>query len=549
MKATLFLSLMLSGLLCFGQNQFEWVYPSPVDGIYRNSGEYLDIKLKVFNPPYDAKYDILVNGKSIYENSKSNVVALRTGYISAKVSLKNGIKSIVATMTVDNMTYKSKSLVVINKIAPLPRLFLLTVGATPPDIKYTEEDAEDIYDIFTSERCGKSGLYSNIIAEKLTGNEAKASDILAAIKDMARGKDMLPTDVFILYISSHGENIDDRFHIQGSDYTNKVPDKTSVAAREIYDVLDEVPAKKLLFFDACESGTGAGVKGEGMSIQDYRNYIINARTGYSVITSSLGTQKSYYHDDWQNGAFTEVLLEGLKGRANYDNDEVITTNEIFRYLSGRVPEICKEVKGINSPQNPDMVKDQLGDFPFFDGLCSPDISDDRVDIDGGISKKPTKGFGSYIFENGDGYEGNWKNQQMNGEGTYYYQKTGERYVGAWKNDYRSGEGQLFNAEGNLLYDGNWVNDMQNGQGIYFYDDGSRYIGEWKNNQKHGMGKLTILNEGYYYGKFKNGELHGKGTFYYIDGSSYEGRWKNGEKGKGIRYDSDETVKKMVKKSL
>lgn len=532
MKATLFLSLMLSGLLCFGQNQFEWIYPNPNSGTYQNSGDHLYIKLKVFNPPYDAKYDVLVNGKSIYENSKSDVVALRTGHINTRVPLRDGNKSIVVTMTINNTTYKSKSLTVVNKAVSLPRLFLLAVGATPPDIDYTVEDAEDIYNIFTNERCGES-LYSDVIAERLVGTEAKASDILAAIKDMTRGKDMLPSDVFILYISSHGKNINGKFHIQGSDYTNKVPEKTTVAAHEIYDVLDEVSAKKLLFFDACESGTGVGVKGERMSIQDYRNYIINSRTGYSVITSSKGTQQSYYHDNWQNGAFTEALLEGLRGRANYNNDEVITTNEIFTFLSKEVPKICGEV-GVIGLQNPDIVEDQLGDFPFFDGLCSPDVPTGGVGVD--VPKKKPSKSGSYIFPNGDGYKGNWKNEQMHGEGTYHYQKTGERYIGTWKNDYRNGEGQLFNAEGNLLYDGNWSNDMRNGEGIYFYDDGSRYIGGWKNNQQHGTGKHTIPDEGYYKGKFKKGKYSGFGIFYHVDGSRYEGKWKNGKKkGRGKWY--------------
>ncbi len=547
MKATLFLSLMLSGLLCFGQNQFEWIYPNPNNGIYQNSGDYLDIKLKVVNPPYDAKYDVQVNGKSIYQNSKAKTVALRTGHISVKVPLKDGGKSIVVTMTVNNTTYKSESLTVINKAVTLPRLFLLAIGATPPDIKYTVEDAEDIYNLFTNERCGES-LYSDVIAELRTGDDAEASDILTAIQDITKGRDMLPTDVFILYISSHGQNIDDEFYIQGSDYTIKVPNKTSVAASEIYDILDEIPAKKLLFFDACESGDdeGIGTKGGPMSIQDYRNYIINARTGYSVITSSGASQQSYYHDKWQNGAFTEALIKGLKGRANYDNDEVITTNEIFAFLSKEVPKICEEVRA-SGPQNPDMVEDELGDFPFFDGLCAPEISTNGPNVDVN-TLKPTKGFGAYVFKNGDGYEGNWKNGQMYGEGTYFYQKSGERYIGTWKNGYRSGEGQLFNAKGNLLYDGNWSNDMRNGEGIYFYDNGSRYIGTWKNDQQHGTGKHTIPDEGYYEGKFKKGKYNGIGIFYFIDGSHYEGKWKNGEKRRGKWYNIDETVKKMVGKN-
>ena len=41
------------------------------------------------------------------------------------------------------------------------------------------------------------------------------------------------------------------------------------------------------------------------------------------------------------------------------------------------------------------------------------------------------------------------------------------------------------------YEGQFKNDVRNGQGTYYYADGiSVYEGSWKDNKKHGEGKIT-----------------------------------------------------------
>ena len=61
-----------------------------------------------------------------------------------------------------------------------------------------------------------------------------------------------------------------------------------------------------------------------------------------------------------------------------------------------------------------------------------------------------------IYENGDKYEGDWKNGLKEGKGVYYY-KNGNRYEGDYQNDKREGKG------------------------IKYYKNGDKYEGDWKNN--------------------------------------------------------------------
>ena len=67
------------------------------------------------------------------------------------------------------------------------------------------------------------------------------------------------------------------------------------------------------------------------------------------------------------------------------------------------------------------------------------------------------GQGTYIYPNGEKYEGDWKNGKYHGQGTFT-RPNGTGYVGEYK-------------------DG-----LPNGQGSLTYLDGRKYVGEWKNNK-------------------------------------------------------------------
>ena len=43
-------------------------------------------------------------------------------------------------------------------------------------------------------------------------------------------------------------------------------------------------------------------------------------------------------DALQHGVFTFFLIEGLKGRADYDGDGLITVDEAYRFVSEAVPD-------------------------------------------------------------------------------------------------------------------------------------------------------------------------------------------------------------------
>ena len=65
---------------------------------------------------------------------------------------------------------------------------------------------------------------------------------------------------------------------------------------------------------------------------------------------------------------------------------------------------------------------------------------------------------------------------------------GEKYEGGWKNNKKEGEGVLINKK--EKYEGEFKNDMKNGKGTIYYDDGSIYDGYFKDDKKiKGLGEL------------------------------------------------------------
>ena len=57
-----------------------------------------------------------------------------------------------------------------------------------------------------------------------------------------------------------------------------------------------------------------------------------------IITASSANEVSEEKDDLQHGVFTYYLLEGLRGKADTDQDGMVTVDEAYRYVSDKVPQ-------------------------------------------------------------------------------------------------------------------------------------------------------------------------------------------------------------------
>lgn len=94
--------------------------------------------------------------------------------------------------------------------------------------------------------------------------------------------------------------------------------------------------------------------------------------------------------------------------------------------------------------------------------------------------------GTFRFENGDEYKGQWKKGKQEGYGVYEF-INGDTYKGAWK-------------------DG-----VMEGRGTYTYANGDKYIGMWKEGKMNGRGHFhwnlpgDLMTNAVYEGFFKDGK--------------------------------------------
>jgi hypothetical protein len=94
-----------------------------------------------------------------------------------------------------------------------------------------------------------------------------------------------------------------------------------------------------------------------------------------------------------------------------------------------------------------------------------------------------QGKGVQTLPNGDRFEGSWKDDRKDGEGTYASAE-GWTYTGGFRNDRFEGHGVMTDRQGDR-YDGAWKAGHRNGQGTYTAADGTRVTGVWVDDKLAG----------------------------------------------------------------
>lgn len=159
------------------------------------------------------------------------------------------------------------------------------------------------------------------------------------------------------------------------------------------------------------------------------------------------------------------------------------------------------------------------------------------------------GSGSFAFQSGALYEGEWLDYQLEGQGKLFVPLEGT-YTGMFSNSMKDGQGTFVWKNGDS-YSGDWKEDAINGEGVYTFSDGSTMEGRFQNNAfwqgayrvSNEMGeyviqyadgemvsaKITFSDGTKYDGGFAEGKINGDGVIQYPNGDSYAGSYLQGER--------------------
>jgi WD40 repeat protein len=230
---------------------------------------------------------------------------------------------------------------------PKLTLYVLAIGITHykdvrQNLRFAAKDAEDFVALAKAQ---EGGLYEKVILppghESLRDGDATRAAIIEGL-DWIMGAVAKTTDVAMVFLSGHGITTPDRhYRFLPYDYDDNHPLPTTISDSELQDYLTKIGGKKIFFFDTCYSGGVLGAKATDTQpdVDKFANELKAAENGIVIFASSTGKQLSLERDEWNNGAFTKALVEGMRGAAARPGLSAISISDLNGYVSERVNQL------------------------------------------------------------------------------------------------------------------------------------------------------------------------------------------------------------------
>ncbi|MBA3016661.1 MAG: caspase family protein [Proteobacteria bacterium] len=224
-----------------------------------------------------------------------------------------------------------------------------------PSLNYAQKDAKEYANYLRH----YMGLDDNHLME-LYDEQATATEIRTILGDELYKKAYKPEDTVFIFYAGHGAPDKDPRSKDGDGITkyilphNADPKRlfgTAIRMDEIADIFNRIGAERVVFFaDSCFSGASGGrtvlAKGSRAILSDAFLNRLTAGKGRIILTSSNANEVSQESEKFKHGIFTYYLLKGLKGDADYNNDNEINIDELSLYLKSQVR---KETNGAQNP--------------------------------------------------------------------------------------------------------------------------------------------------------------------------------------------------------
>ena len=223
-----------------------------------------------------------------------------------------------------------------------PNLYALLIGVSKYERRelslfYAAKDAGDLDKALKAQAGGMYGAVKTRLLMDARATAANIGDGLSWLEDNVGENDMA-----LVFLAGHGvTDAKQRFYFLPVDGDPNRLRGTAIAQITLQDSLSSLAGKVLMFIDACHAGQGIQWK-EGRAAADITavvNTLSSAENGIVMFASSTGRELSIEDHRWENGAFTEALLEGLAGKADFTGDKAISVTEMSLWLSERVKQL------------------------------------------------------------------------------------------------------------------------------------------------------------------------------------------------------------------
>lgn len=213
-------------------------------------------------------------------------------------------------------------------------------------LKFPSKDANDFVGILGKQ---VNTLYGDAEIRLLVNAQADRKNVLEGLKWLR--EKVGPDDMGVLFLAGHGFMLRNGYYFAPSDLDLASDDtgiKTGVPGSAIQETLANLKGRGVFFLDTCHSGFALSELRINTDMTGALNDMGDEKA-VVVMAGSAGRQSAAEADEWNNGAFTKAILEGLKGNADYARTGRITPPLLHSYVSTRVKKMT------DNQQTPKMV--------------------------------------------------------------------------------------------------------------------------------------------------------------------------------------------------
>ena len=156
--------------------------------------------------------------------------------------------------------------------------------------------------------------------------------------------DATPNDTVLVSFSGHGglrsEEVGEKFKLIGYvcpiDFDGKREKDTSLPVDELRQMLQEcLAAQKLLLLDSCHSGSAGTAS--GFTIAENVGHALQKAQGLITFAACRRDEVSSEDREAGHGAFTLSFVQGLEGSADFDQNRIVDSDELYRHVLAEVP--------------------------------------------------------------------------------------------------------------------------------------------------------------------------------------------------------------------
>ncbi|MBM3978671.1 MAG: hypothetical protein FJ304_00005 [Planctomycetes bacterium] len=244
------------------------------------------------------------------------------------------------------------------------------------DLTSAKADATSLRDQLDTFRGPKRSFAAADLAVRLDAEVARKSltDGLDALAKRAK-----PDDLLVVFFAGHGDFLMPKdgplpgegraalaaegvFLFCCPNYSPANPGATALAVEELFAALARVNCRKLVLIDACHSGRAA--------VPSVLRRCAPNGQGPVIFAACAEGELSYEDATLGHGLFTRAVLDALdKARdyrkADYNSDGALSAEELFDYVSARVPVLLRQSGRAAETQTPVSFPRQLPKAPLL----------------------------------------------------------------------------------------------------------------------------------------------------------------------------------------